>query len=344
MSLGASAKNGIMGALQAVQADRFAAGYRNKRLFIACYHGVISERAPGGPGDLYYDAVIRQEFEQQLIRLAKWYRFVDLAGAAEWLDSGSDNERPPALITFDDGYRNNVSVAAPILRKLGIPAVFFLTTNYVGSRRILWPTEIGARIEQSAGASVPVPGDHAGAMVPTDNVARNQLGQRIRSLCKALPNRERLEYLDRLRNITQLDAGKADAEVNAFMSWDEARQLAAMGFDIGSHTMEHPILARLDSHDLKSELRGSKAKIEAELGRPVHALAYPNGGAGDFDKTVMDEAARAGYGYAFAVGDRLHSRADSRMAIKRMIIPGQSPDSLFHFMVTGCRDICRGGQ
>ena len=339
MSLRVGVKNALLHSLEIVQVHELAAGFRKERLLAPCYHGVVSNDRPSRTGDYYYDAVSAAEFTRQLEMLSKWYRFVDLTGAGDWLERGPSGGLPPALITFDDGYRNNLTVAAPILQRLGIPAVFFLTANYIGTTRVLWPAEIGTRIEHSAGMPVPLPDNPEGLIVPLDPVARTALGNRIRGICKTLRNARRVAYLEELRGATQFHSDRIDAELNAFLSWDEARLLASLGFGIGSHTLEHPILSRLDPQELQTELCGSRAKLEAELKRPVTVLAYPNGGPEDYNSEVMAQATEAGYHQAFAVGDALHFRDQSPMAIRRVIVPGNVPDPLFRFITSGFRDM-----
>jgi peptidoglycan/xylan/chitin deacetylase (PgdA/CDA1 family) len=339
VSLRSSIKGALFRALEIGGADKLCAGYRRDSLLVVCYHGVVSHPRPVQSGEYHYDTVPAVQFRRQLEVLSKWYRFVSLNEATEWLVKGSSGGIPPVLVTFDDGYRNNLSVAAPILRQLGVPAVFFLTTNYVGTPRILWPAEIGLRVEHSAGRRVPIPGQQDFRIVPSTKAEQSALGYRIRRLCKYLPNRARVGYLEKFRSATHLNPDAVDQEINSFMSWDEARQLASLGFDIGSHTMEHPILSRLDPDELCGELLGSKSKLEAELGMTVRTLAYPNGGAEDLSPAVMAEAERAGYSNAFAVGDTFHNRHRSPMAIRRMIIPGEAPASFFYFIASGCRDV-----
>lgn len=76
------------------------------------------------------------------------------------------------------------------------------------------------------------------------------------------------------------------------MGWDELRELAGRGWEIGSHTRTHPMLTRLTDAELADELAGSRAACEAGIGRPCLSLAYPYG---DFDARVAAAAAGAGY-------------------------------------------------
>jgi len=86
------------------------------------------------------------------------------------------------------------------------------------------------------------------------------------------------------------------------LSWDELRDLADEGWEVGSHTCSHPYLTRLDDSALDRELVESRALIEAQLGRPCTSIAYPYG---DHDERVLHAAARAGYRAGCTVPRRL---------------------------------------
>ena len=83
------------------------------------------------------------------------------------------------------------------------------------------------------------------------------------------------------------------------MNWNELRESASMGVDIGSHTVSHPHLTQLGDSELKRELEESKERIEDELRRPCRFLAYPYG---EQDSRVRAAARTAGYKGAFALG------------------------------------------
>jgi peptidoglycan/xylan/chitin deacetylase (PgdA/CDA1 family) len=81
------------------------------------------------------------------------------------------------------------------------------------------------------------------------------------------------------------------------MTWDELREVVAMGVEVGSHTVSHPRLTELSDAELRTELRASKGKLEDELQRPCAFLVYPYG---DQDARVRAAAREAGYSAAFA--------------------------------------------
>ena len=83
------------------------------------------------------------------------------------------------------------------------------------------------------------------------------------------------------------------------LGWDELAELAAAGWEIGSHTIAHRRLPTLPPAELDEELRGSRLRVEEALGRPCRSLAYPYG---EVDARVVRAAADAGYEAACLVG------------------------------------------
>ena len=95
-------------------------------------------------------------------------------------------------------------------------------------------------------------------------------------------------------------AGDDPAQL-ATMHWDELREHAGRGVQIGSHGVAHPHLTTLSDAELRRELEDSKEEIEAELARPCRAFAYPYG---ENDLRVRDATRAAGYDQAFALRGR----------------------------------------
>ena len=315
------------------------------RMLTPCYHGVVSA-SKANRREGYENTVSSTEFAQHLEWLGRHYRFVDLAGALEWMERPSPG-RPPVLISFDDGYRNNLSLAAPLLLRFGAPAIFFLSTGYIGGERLLWPLELDARLEQSPGMEIGRPEQpQARTTIPAGRAERAALAWQLRLELKGLPNAARLDYLQNLAECTNLDLAGVDHELHDFLSWDEARRLAGLGFDIGSHSCEHPILSRLDAEELRIELQDSKDRIEAELGRAVTTIAYPNGGAADYSPKVVEMAQACGYNSAFAVDEAFQmpwslAGAAQRYGLSRMIVQGHLPIAQFRFLASGARNLLK---
>jgi peptidoglycan/xylan/chitin deacetylase (PgdA/CDA1 family) len=248
--------------------------------------------------------------------------------------------RHPLLVTFDDGYRNNYTLAAPLLRKHGAPAVFFVSTGYIGADRLYWYDELKLRLAEWRGREIRVPGRSENELWPGELRARRDLAQRISAACKTIPNDARLEYIEYVRRETsEWSLGTAERETIRPMNWDEVRSLSEQGFEIGSHTVDHPILSRLDAAALRRELRGSKSRIEEITGKPCFAIAYPNGKTRDVSPAVIAETEAAGYELGFIMDERLHRRGGNRFLISRISAVGHVSLGAMRVRVSGLRGL-----
>lgn len=88
------------------------------------------------------------------------------------------------------------------------------------------------------------------------------------------------------------------------LSWPELNRLQDAGWEIGAHSMTHPLLTKLDDETLARELTGSKARCEEMLGVPCRTMAYPTG---NFDERVERATEAAGYEAAAALPKRFET-------------------------------------
>ena len=119
-----------------------------------------------------------------------------------------------------------------------------------------------------------------------------------------------------------------DGRPNAFISWEQAREMAAAGMDVQSHARSHRDLTTLGPEELEEELAGSRRELEQGLGAAVNYVAYPYG---RFNAMVLDAAGKAGYTAGFAAG---YSEA-GRFALERMSISGLAGPCSFRFRCSG---------
>ena len=219
-------------------------------------------------------------FERQIRFMLKYFEAVECARVLE-------PERAPLsfAVSFDDGYADNYQVAAPILRRLGVPATFFVVSDFVGSDHLFWWEQIAAMIRAT---QVPVlaPGEVSPRLArgsgPPQRWALATQAQKDRTyeaLCAAVrsgPNSEIPGLLTRLSaalEVPQREAGRDDA----LMNWDDLRTLSRQGFAIGGHTASHCNVPALDAQTLHHEIVDSTQRIENELQQPVLSFAYPYG-------------------------------------------------------------------
>lgn len=307
-------------------------------LLVLCYHGVVRAEQKDRFG--YGNTVTEAEFLAHLEFLARHYQPVSAGDVIAHHNGGKLLPQRAALVTFDDGYRNNLTLAAPILRQVGVPCVFHVSTGYIGTRDVLWTDDLIGRIIGWGTEPLPLP--QGGEMtLPSSLRERRVAAHSLKESCKRLDWQAVKAWLARIRELS--DRPAANSELYDFMNWEEVRELHRQGFEIGSHTVEHPILSRISQAALHEELTASKVKIEQELeGSACKAIAYPNGGAADVSPTVFAAARTAGYQLGFVVGERHSPPGEDVMAVSRLCIQGHLPMSDFIYRVDGLQRLLQG--
>ena len=246
---------------------------RWRGVLVLTYHRIASgEEALIDPGVW---SATPEAFEVQAAWLA---RNVDVIGGDD-LDSALHRRGRQVLLTFDDGYRDNVEQAVPILRAHGLTATFFLTSGFLDGNAAAWWDEI-AWMGRRAG----------------DPLATTQ--HRIDGY-KRMSVEERESYLGRLA--VETGAGRRPAAETArdWMSWDDARGLLGSGMTLGAHTITHPLLGGLPSERQRTEIGGSVRRIEERTGARVRLFAYPDGREPTIDERLPGALRDAGIRHAF---------------------------------------------
>jgi peptidoglycan/xylan/chitin deacetylase (PgdA/CDA1 family) len=219
-------------------------------------------------------------FAAHMAHIARHYRVLTVEELAERLQEGRVPRNALAL-TFDDGYRDNLTHAAPILKRLGLPATVFLVTGHIGTPQALWFDRLAMAFKAAAARRV--------ALGEGRLLSLGTVGERLAGLDAALAHLKRVSDEERSASVERLiDALHPNSErpKRLMLSWDEVDALRGLGFSIGAHTVTHPILSRLSPERAWEEIHGSKAAIEKALGDPVRAFAYPNGRSDDYNETV----------------------------------------------------------
>jgi peptidoglycan/xylan/chitin deacetylase (PgdA/CDA1 family) len=251
---------------------------------ILMYHGVSNEKR-SGLLDRDGKHIDMELFRRHLDVLSRKRKVVPLAVMAEALTNGED-VRGLVAITFDDGYLDNVECAAPVLTDYKLCATFFLATGFIGANRWAWVDRVEAALHAAREQSV-----HLSILNEQVQIAGND--SRVSLLRKIKPKLKTLSWdvaetrvaeLERELGITQDEPWS----FYRFMSWDQARQLVAAGFEVGAHTVNHAILSRVPKEEAEREILGSRDHITAELGSCSPTFCYPNGKQTDYTQDVMD--------------------------------------------------------
>ncbi|HEX5131888.1 MAG TPA: polysaccharide deacetylase family protein [Candidatus Krumholzibacteria bacterium] len=299
----------------------FARLNRNSPIVLA-FHGVTAE-APGHLCNYQGKHLHTPRFQRLMEHVAEHYHPVALSHIARWLRGEAQLPERPVAVTFDDGYRNVLTEAAPVLQRLGIPATLFVVTDFVFHGKMLWPDRLMSALALTDADRITLPVVAGGTELPlVGGAARMAADVRIRAVCKRLPDAGRIQLVDEIVRrlaVPEADLPGAWAD-HAPIDAAGLRALAEFGIDVGSHTCSHGIVARFASADMRRELAESKREIEAASGRPCAAFSYPNGAPGDFDAATRACCVAAGYEYAVTTIKRRVVTRDDRFEIPRCIL------------------------
>lgn len=229
---------------------------------------------------------------------------------------------PFAVLTFDDGYRDNVEHAAPILRRHRAPWSLFVTTDYAEGRGRLWWLELEEAIARLDRVSLAI-GEEV-VDLPSRTAAEKQAAfEAVYWRLRAGPEDVLLDKIAVLARSAGLDA--AALVQGLCLTWDE---LETLGRDpdvtFGAHTVTHPMLKKHGEATVRREIADSKASIERRLGRAVRHLAYPVGDATSAGTREFRLAREVGFATAVTTrpGHVFPAHADHLHALPRVSVNG----------------------
>jgi peptidoglycan/xylan/chitin deacetylase (PgdA/CDA1 family) len=259
---------------------------------ILMYHGVCAEDFTllNGYDERHIPVSV---FRQQLKVLRECgYDFVTLSDLVGRMKCGRPVGRL-AVLTFDDGFRNVVRHAYPVMKECGAKGCFFIVTNFVGHRTLLWTDIVETWIRAQAPETLRVVINRSIVRYPLDTQTRiNTAMMDLKSRLRRLPNDDRVRCMKE-SGMTDRKYIEQAPEEFAPADWKELQALDPSVLEIGSHTQNHPNCDTIRTPtELESEIAGSKLEIEKRIGRRIEHFCYP---AGAFNPDTIEAVRNAGY-------------------------------------------------
>jgi peptidoglycan/xylan/chitin deacetylase (PgdA/CDA1 family) len=202
-----------------------------------------------------------------------------------------------AVITFDDGYLDNYNHAFPILKKHNVPGIFYIPTDFIGSKVVPWWDEIAYLLRNSYNQSYQLPEQTDIYFLDENNI--DAIIRKIISQAKLIKNISIIEILEDIREKFPQAVNKlnklSSKEKTLFMNWVQVKDMADNGMEIGSHTVSHQILSQLSETQQEQEIEQSKYIIEENIGRKVLSIAYPVGLYNCYTDKICSISKKTGY-------------------------------------------------
>ncbi|MCH2181118.1 MAG: polysaccharide deacetylase family protein [Mariniblastus sp.] len=297
-----------------------------------CYHS-IPEKQPADAISILEGGTVRHQFESQMQVLSRWLQPIDDNTLLDWLNNRTEFEGDGLLVTFDDGYKNNQTVALPILEQYQIPGLIFIPTDAITTRSTFW----WARLSNLFRSITPS---------AWKNLAQQQLPQPVLEIIatesldswesRKRARRELARWIDRQEDVEEvmnrLGSAVTPQQLHAtppqmqLLEWKDIQRMQGNLFCFGSHTHTHPRLTALDDNALQEELARGCQELDERLKGPPLSLAYP---AGDFDQRTVEFARATGFELAFTTQPGIIDRHSNPLELPRIYLGASKPYEIY---------------
>lgn len=272
---------------------------RSKGPTVLFYHGVEENIVDPEVQGVH---MLLRVFEKQITFLRRQREVISIDDMHECIVSGKRLEPRHVVLTFDDGYKNNIKIVAPLLQSWNLPFTIFVSTRHISERRRfpLYYIRVAALYAERRHM-------HLKSIQKSFNLTSRETrlaaAETIVEVAKSVPL-NRVEHIA-AECIKQLPSERW-AELNARftsdepMDWDDLRRVRSTGATIGSHCHDHCILhANQSKEEVYRQLNVSKSAIENNVGECKY-LAYPNGTAADVSSVAYSAAKSTKFCMAFS--------------------------------------------
>lgn len=275
----------------------------NSRLIIFNYHRIKpNDNNFANPFDDDVFGTTVSQFEEQI----KWLKQNAKILSEKELIDVLDTKRVPsglsALITFDDGYIDNYILAYLVLKRLKVPAIFFIPTNLINTRQVGWWDIIAYLIKNTKKPYI----------IFEDKKFLLQDGRE--KAISFFNNKMKLEKAEKTANLLknlaeacETDMPDFDKQDSQLMTWEQIREVSNNNISIGSHAHTHRVLSTLDAICQKEEMILSKAILEQQTGQNIKSIAYPVGNYQHYTQESCKIAEQVGYKLGFSYNTGINS-------------------------------------
>lgn len=304
------------------------------------YHRIAADDAvPGREFSPNRELIVRaSEFDRQMEFVSRHYNCLSLPEAVSLLRQGKLPRRT-VIVTFDDGYLDNLTVALPILRAHGVPATIYVATGIVDNSARLWWHELEEIIRDADALEIDWKGKRWLVRIE-DRLKKRDCYERFNRRLKRMSPSEQRRFLAMI----QKRPARRQSFENLVLNRDGVRQLANDPLiTIGAHTHSHPVLSSLPEDRVRQEIDTSRQMLELWIGQPVRHLAYPFGARHQVGRREFRMAGEMGFDSATTTRlghlHRFHARR--RFALPRIAVGFGDNLTRFRFKLSGLECMAR---
>lgn len=259
-----------------------------EELTIFLFHGVVT-RQTYGVRNYTGKHIHRELFARCIEGLAEFGTALSMEDVLSHLEHGSAFPARAFAVSFDDGFENNLSVAAPILGDFSVPATIYVATEFVDQNRMSWIDRIEKAVENVPNQALSLNWTNE-VFILENRASRIEFLKAIRTFVKTSRGIDSNAFADQLcEQLAAEDWEQANGELDRKMSWDQVRISAdSQLLSIGGHSHTHAILSFLSPEELDRELDECFRLLGEKGGiAPTH-FSYPEGLEHCYSEDVID--------------------------------------------------------
>lgn len=305
------------------------------RAVVLLYHRVAAPRF-----DPQLLSVRPQYFDAHIEHLRTHYNVIRLCDLGRAIQSGHVPHRS-VVVTFDDGYADNLWNAAPVLERHGVPATVFVTAGYVDQQREFWWDELERALLVPIELRGPLTVDIQDRRHVWDFDGGSPAAEGWNVLSQQPWSPRQRCYAEMMQLLLPLDDATRASVLRAVLEWSSApaaraeyrplrrEELTALHrtdvVEIGAHTVTHPVLAAQSIVEQQREIKGSKSSLEAMIAGPVTTFSYPYGGRPEVSVHTVSTTRAAGFELACANVPHVVTRAADPFFLPRFMVRDWQP-------------------
>jgi peptidoglycan/xylan/chitin deacetylase (PgdA/CDA1 family) len=260
----------------------------NRRAVVLMYHRVLPSEERRQSGSHPAIMVDPDTFDKQMRVVKNRFKVLSLEEFADRIERKVPFENSSCLITFDDGWKDNVTHALPILKKHELSAVVFLPVNYIGQKRLFWQETLVHLLGAAFNEAKREPGKAARIREIVAPLGLEEIlsfqdddpRQRVMGLISRKRKSFELDTLDRvlagLRSELRMESGDANG-IDRFLDWKDVHGMSRHGIQFGGHGAEHRLLSEMPIEEARKDITLSKDVIDLRVKPAVPTFSYPRG-------------------------------------------------------------------
>ncbi len=292
----------------------------NKNYKILLYHGVSNYVNYKGIENFSKKHISKNIFYRQMKFIKKNCNIISI-NDLEKFKKEKKIPRNSVLVTFDDGFENNYKVAVPILKKLNIPATFYISSGMIGKKKLFWVDKIEDIINRCKCNYVTITLHKKEKFNLTTKIKKIKAVKIIKKFCKNATAIEKDKLINNLSKEAKTSPSFKFSKNYKVMSWNQVKKISANSlFDIGGHSLDHNILSKLPVVKMRIDIKESIKILETKLKKKIIHYSYPEGQMNDYNKSVKSYLKSLGIKYCPTAINGIAKIDDDSFELRRIMV------------------------